>query len=365
MEDREERPDGEVIMAISLRLFLAPTVFLALTALQTESASASGPPGSHYRLDSNKGGTSYSATITTTGRGVWIAVHARQSYAGSNVVPSHGWSASHGQGVASGPAYNQAGSRTASGSVSTIARTWQNSAGEPYYETTSGRVYHLGGIDIGNASTGPSGWITVGMQQHPGTVPEALYVNGKLQSIVWVPIAANGGALHWGAPPSGNGNAAAQAPIVIDPHTVAANVLQHIALPDVRLHTNPSLGLVALPGWFWAEGYNGAPFGGAASVAGLTVAVQVQPTSYTWSFGDGATLVSQDLGQPYPTQSDIQHTYQYSSLHFPTGFPVHLTIQYAATYSVNGGPSQALASMTRTYAASYRVQEIQSVLTNR
>jgi hypothetical protein len=128
---------------------------------------------------------------------------------------------------------------------------------------------------------------------------------------------------------------------------------------------NPSLGLVALPGWFWAEGYNGAPLGGSATVAALTVAVQVQPISYTWSFGDGATLVSQDLGQPYPTQSDIQHTYQFSSLHFSSGFPIHLTIQFTATYSVNGGPGQPLASMTRTYAASYRVQELQSILTNR
>jgi len=350
-------------MAISLRLFLVSVLVPVLTAFQTESVTASGPPGSHYRLDSNKGGTSYSATITTTGRGVWIAVRTRQSYSGSYTVPSNASSASYDYGAAAGADYSQTGSGSAA--ATTIARSWRNGAGEPYYQTTSGQVYHLAGVNIGSASAGPSGWFTVGMRQHPGTVPEALSVNGKLQGIVWVPIGAAGGALHWGAPPSGNGSATPPAPIVIDPRAVAANVLQHIPLPNVQLRTNPSLGLVALPGWFWAEGYNGAPFGGAASVFGLTVAVQVQATSYTWSFGDGTTLVSQDLGQPYPVQSDIQHTYQYSSLHFPSGFPVHLTIQYAATYSINGGPSLPLASMTRTYAASYRVQELQSVLTNR
>jgi len=348
-------------MAISLRLFLGSVLLLVLTALQTESVAASGPPGTHYRLDSNKGGTTYSATITTTGRGVWIAVRTRQSYSGSYTVPSNASSASY----AYGGAYHQTGSGSGSASASTIARSWRNGAGEPYYQTTGGQVYHLAGVNIGSASAGSSGWFTVGIRQHPGTVPEALSVNGKVQGIVWVPIGATGGSLHWGTPPSANGSATPQAPIVIDPRAVASNVLQHIPLPSVQLRMNPSLGLVALPGWFWAEGYNGAPFGGAASVSGLTVAVQVQATSYTWSFGDGTNLVSQDLGQSYPAQSDIQHTYQYSSLHFRAGFPVHLTIQYAATYSVNGGAGQPLTSMTRTYAASYRVQELQSVLTNR
>jgi hypothetical protein len=328
---------------------------------------ADGPPhGAPVTLGQNKGRTSYSATITTTGHGVWIAVHARQSSSGSYAVPGNASNGSSSPGVVSAVSYGQGSSGTGSGgSASNIVRTWQNSAGEPYYETTNGQVYHLAGIDIGTASTGPSSWFTVGSHQHPGTVPEALYVNGKLQSIVWVPIGGNQGALHWGNPSTGSGNVTASAPIVIDPRVVAANVLQHIPLPNVRLSVNPSLGLVALPGWFWAEGYDGAPFGGSASVSGLTVAVQVQPSSYTWNFGDGTTLASQDLGQPYPAQSDIQHTYQYSSLHFPAGFPIRLTIQFAAIFSVNGGAAQPLASMTRTYTANYRVQEIQSVLTKR
>jgi hypothetical protein len=157
---------------------------------------------------------------------------------------------------------------------------------------------------------------------------------------------------------------AGNAPVVVDPRVLALDVLQHIPLPNVQIGMNPRLGLVAMPGWFWAEGYNGQPFGGSATVGGFTGAVQVQPTSYTWSFGDGSTLVSSDLGQPYPAESDIQHTYQYSSLHYPDGFPVRLTIQFAASYSVNGGPAEPLSTMERTYATSYRVQELQSILTS-
>jgi hypothetical protein len=347
---------------IPLIKILSGTVgLLILACALPDHAYADGPPhGAPITLGQNKGRTSYSATITTTGHGVWIAVHARQSSSGSYTVTDNASNGSSGHGVVSAVSYGQGKSGTGSGSASNIVRTWQNSAGEPYYETTSGQVYHLAGISVGTAGAGP---IAAGMRQHPGTVPEALYVNGNLQSIVWVPTGANTGALHWGTPPTASGNVTASAPIVIDPRAVAANVLQHIPLPNVRLSMNPSLGLVALPGWFWAEGYDGAPFGGSASVSGLTVAVQVRPSSYTWNFGDGTTLASQDLGQPYPTQSDIQHTYQYSSLHFPAGFPIRLTVQFVATFSVNGGAAQPLASMTRTYTASYRVQEIQSVLT--
>lgn len=336
-------------------------VLLVTANLGPAIAFADGPPGSHYRLDGNKNGTSYSATITENGRGVWINVHAGRSYSGSYSIPGNGSTVSYASSTGSGVSYSQAESR--GNSTSNIVRTWSNVAGEPYYETTSGQVYHLAGINIGNASAGPTGWFTVGMQQHPGTVPEALYVNGKLQGIVWVPVGKGG--LHWGTPPSGNANATANAPIVVDPRAVALDILRHVPLPNVQIRMNPSRGLVALPGWFWAEGYDGGAFGGSASVAGITVAVQVQPVSYTWTFGDGASLVSHDLGQPYPAQSDIQHTYQYSSLHFPLGFPVHLTIRFAATYAVNGGPAQPLAPLTGNYAASYQVQELQSVLTNR
>jgi len=142
-------------------------------------------------------------------------------------------------------------------------------------------------------------------------------------------------------------------------------VLQRVPLPNVTIRMNPSLGLVAMPGWFWGEGYNGEPFGGSATVGAYTVSVQVEPASYTWDFGDGSTLVSHSLGKPYPAESDIQHTYQYSSLHYASGFPIRLTIQFAASFSVNGGPAEPLTGMTRTYTASYRVQELQSILTNR
>ena len=346
------------LLAVFAGLFLAG-------GLYPLAAAADGPPGSHTGLGENKGHVSYSGTIMTSRQGVWIQIRARGSYSGSYAAPSgaSGVSFASAPGGAVGHGSSAAGAGSAS--TSSIARTWYNHVGEPYYETSNGTVYHLSGINIGFASSGKDGWFTVGSRQHPGSVPEALYVNGHFQGIVWVPLNGNSGNAQLAAAPSGSAAGAGNAPVVIDPRAVAMAVLAHIPLPNVVIRMNPSLGLVAMPGWFWAEGYNGEPFGGSATVGSFTVAVQVQPSSYTWRFGDGVSLVSHDLGQPYPAESDVQHTYQYSLLRYPDGFPIQLTIQFAASYSVNGGAATPLSSMARTYAASYRVQELQSILTNR
>lgn len=69
------------------------------------------------------------------------------------------------------------------------------------------------------------------------------------------------------------------------------------------------------------------------------------------------------LGQRYPAPSDIQHTYEHSSLGRPAGFAVRLTVEFAAGYRVNGGAAQRLPGLRRTYETGYAVQEVQPVLT--
>ena len=188
----------------------------------------------------------------------------------------------------------------------------------------------------------------------------------------------------------GPGPAAAGAPIVvIDPREVAIEVLHEVPLPNAQVRMNPDTGLVALPAWFWVEGYDGAAITAGRTVdvpapigadvpldvvpandprrrgRSFRVEVTVRPTSYEWSFGDGATLISRSLGQRYPQESEIRHTYEYSSLRTAGGFPVRLTVTFAAEFRVDGGPPQALPPTQRTYSAAYRVQEIQSVLVSR
>ncbi len=99
--------------------------------------------------------------------------------------------------------------------------------------------------------------------------------------------------------------------------------------------------------------------------AGSAIVVTVRPSRYEWTFGDGMKLVTTSLGKPYPQASDVKHTYEFSSLHSPAGFTVGLMIEFAAEYRINGGAAQALPPIRRSYESSYRVQEIQPVLTSR
>ena len=97
----------------------------------------------------------------------------------------------------------------------------------------------------------------------------------------------------------------------------------------------------------------------------FTVEVRLQGSRYDWSFGDGASLSTGSLGRPYPAESDLKHTYEFSSLQHADGFPVRVTAEYSAAFRVDGGGWQGLRTVRRTYGGSFRVQEIQTVLVAR
>lgn len=175
----------------------------------------------------------------------------------------------------------------------------------------------------------------------------------------------------------------------LDPHAVAIEILVHVPLPEIRVRVNPGLGLVALPSWFWVEGYAGEPFGASRTVEippevsaqvpldlvpaddprrqgrSFTVEVRVWASRYDWDFGDGTAAVVGSLGKAYPAESDVRHTYRHSSLPFAGGFPVRLTVEYAAEFRVDGEGPFGLPAVRRTYEAAHRVQEIQAVLVTR
>ena len=175
----------------------------------------------------------------------------------------------------------------------------------------------------------------------------------------------------------------------IAPRLFVTDVLEDVPLPAAMVRINPDLGLVAVPTWFWVEGYDGRAFGVSRQInipaeigddvpvadvprddprrrpTSMSIAVTVRPSQYEWSFGDGARFVARTLGKAYPQASDVKHTYEVSSLRSPSGFTVGLTIEFAAEYRINGGAAQALPPIRRSYESSYRVQEIQPVLTSR
>lgn len=207
-------------------------------------------------------------------------------------------------------------------------------------------------MNIGNASVG---WVREGLEAHPDTVPWSVSCDNGYFGVAWVPTDAPA------APDVVVGEPAIPA---VDPVAVQASVLGIVPLPPIKVGANPDVGLVAMPAWFWVDGYDGSTLRGSRTLGLITIEVEITPAGYHWSFGDGAVLDTLSLGRPYPIESDLQHTYEQSSLIAGGTFGVQLDITFNARYRVNGGAWLPLAPVVQTYTRDYPVQQLQSVLTS-
>jgi len=68
------------------------------------------------------------------------------------------------------------------------------------------------------------------------------------------------------------------------------------------------------------------------TLLGFPVRVRATPARYSWSFGDGGRLVTEDPGAAYP---DLRTTHTYTT---PGQRRVELATSYTGEYSVAGGP---------------------------
>jgi hypothetical protein len=213
------------------------------------------------------------------------------------------------------------------------------------------------------------------------------------------------------------------ADIQIDPRALALAMEAALPPPDLRIEMNPRLGMVAVPTWFWVEGYDGgdlrqvqtnlvareecrlavvrdaagstvlAPDGRPqlerlceVRTSTFTVEVRLWPNHYAWDFGDkhiqhipctSPTQCAGALGQIYTdphTASSIKHPYVWTSLgksgrnDDQDAYKVGLGITFSAAFrvAVDGsglGGWQALPDRELTWSASHQVQEAQAVLT--
>lgn len=206
-------------------------------------------------------------------------------------------------------------------------------------------------MNIGNASVG---WVREGLAANPNTLPWTVNCENGYFGIAWVPTNAPDTPTvvisDPGAPP-------------VDPAALAASVLGTVPLPPIAVGASPGVGLVALPSWFWVDGYDGSTLRGSRTLGLVTVEVEITPQNYRWTFGDGRAIDTTSLGRPYPTESDIQHVYERSSFTGAT-YDVELAITFTARYRVNGGVWVPLAPVTQTYTRDYAVRQLQSVLTS-
>lgn len=227
----------------------------------------------------------------------------------------------------------------------------------PAAPVCSATATHVGAI---------SDWAHQGLQAHPDAIPFAVNCDDGYFGIAWVPV---------GAPGDPDVVVEVLPGDAIDPEAVAQSLLGLVPLPPITVGANPGTGLVALPSWFWVEGYGGEPLTGAETLGGTTVEVEVTPARYDWDFGDGGQVSATSLGQPYPAESEIQHRYEQSSLVAGGAFAVRLEITFSARYRViteedDGaggsvtavGDWQATEPIVRTFERAYPVQQLQSVL---
>jgi len=199
-----------------------------------------------------------------------------------------------------------------------------------------------------------SPWYQAEQAAHPGHVFGSVSCDDGFFAFIWIPV---------GTPAGGNVQVVFVDDEGVDPEVVALELLNHLPIPDIAIEANPAIGLVALPSWFWIDGYDGAPIGSSDALPGVAVDVQVEPLAYRWSFGDGTTVETTSLGKRYPAESDIRHVYEQSSLTAGGAYSITVEVTFAARYRVNGGAWEALEPITRVFSDDYPVQQLQSVLT--
>ncbi len=295
------------------RVLAGIAAVLITVLLGTTAAHADDPPGGPFTPRANRPRTFSVVRIQSSPTGVTIFISVSETQPGDSTAPS-------------------IGSQFTSGS--------------------SGPACSAQPALIGNASRS---WFEAGAASHPDQVPYALYCDGAFQGIVWLPATANPSTVRVTTDPGGS----------VDPRSLAQSLLDSIQLPEITIGVNPGTGLVALTSWFWVEGYDGTPITRSASLGGVTVEVELTPSRYHWTFGDGADMTTTSLGRRYPAESDLKHTYEQSSLRAGGAYTVTLEVTFTVQVRVNDGTSFTLAPITRSFTSAYPVQQAQSVLTGR
>lgn len=295
------------------RLFLAAVLMLALVhALEVPVFADSPSPGAPSRPW--EGSREATTSVQSTARGVVVRIAVRESSSAEPDTP---------------------GLTSFDGSSSSES-TWDCR------------------VDVMNIGQAIRPWFEETAPLHPGHVPAGVTCTNGYFDVVWLPPGTDASdvtvVVDTGDP-------------AIDPLLLVADLLEEIPVPDVAIGVNPSTGLVAVPSWFWIEGYDGTAISESASLGDITVEVEITPTAYHWRFGDGAEVSTTSLGLAYPEASDISHAYEQSSLVAGGAFPVSVDMTFDVRYRVVGELWEDLEPISRSFTYEYPVRQLQSVLT--
>lgn len=169
-----------------------------------------------------------------------------------------------------------------------------------------------------------------------------------------------------------SGGASAAAGLQVLPEQAS----NEIVLPAPVIYTSPpSSTYVNLPTWLWIDPADWRPFVATASAGAVSATATAEPSSVTWSMGDGSSVVCTGPGVPYDfsvpaseQQTDCSYTYTRSSAGQPgvdgpaDVFRVTATINWVVTWSAAGTPGGGdLPQLSTTSTQFLRVEQVESV----
>lgn len=113
--------------------------------------------------------------------------------------------------------------------------------------------------------------------------------------------------------------------------TDVLSAVRRVGVPAEQVQA-PSYTLVNLETTFYTTP---TPIDRSLTIIGYAVDVHIEPTSYTWNWGDGSSDTTTTPGQPYPS-TDVTHTYARATGDGPSN-PVSVDVTYMVRYRVDGG----------------------------
>jgi hypothetical protein len=110
------------------------------------------------------------------------------------------------------------------------------------------------------------------------------------------------------------------------------SAVRRVGVPAAAVQA-PGYTLVNLETTFYTEP---ATIDRTLDIIGYRVDVQVEPSRFTWHWGDGSTSATDSPGRPYPA-TDVTHTYT-SATNADDPARLRVDVTYTARYRVDGGP---------------------------
>ena len=108
--------------------------------------------------------------------------------------------------------------------------------------------------------------------------------------------------------------------------SLSDRLIKLLPIGDINFQPDQDV-LVNMPVYFWTQ--TPQHFQAVVPILDLIVYVNLHST-FTWSFGDGKFITTQNQGGPYPLGL-ITHTYKSNN-----NYPVNLKTTWRGTWSVNG-----------------------------